>query len=229
MITTNIYTRVYRVHFGGSAGTAFSIEVEGKQYVVTAKHLLTDKEIYSINIDYDGTFCRIPCRLVGYSKDNMDVVVLALEQQIGHTLPAPPSRNKLAFSQEVYFLGFPYNMRVDVGAFLKYPTPFVKKAIISGMEPGKYGALYLDGINNPGFSGGPIVFEPHGSNTFHICGVVSGFRTEDIIALKGEDEAETDLVVRLNTGIIIGCPIEAATDVIAENPIGFRLPTASSQ
>jgi hypothetical protein len=63
MITTNIYTRVYRVHFGGSAGTAFSIEVEGKQYVVTAKHLLTDKEIYSINIDYDGTFAEFRAAL----------------------------------------------------------------------------------------------------------------------------------------------------------------------
>jgi hypothetical protein len=228
MITSNIYTRVYRVHFGGNdAATAFSIEVEGKQYVVTAKHLLPAKNICSINIDYDGKFCRIPCRLVGYGKDNTDVVVLTLEQQIGHTLPAPPSRDKLAFSQEVYFLGFPYNMRVDVGAFLKYPTPLVKRAIISGMEQGRYGALYLDGINNPGFSGGPIVFRRNGSNRFHICGVISGFRTEDIIVLKGDDEAKTDLVVRLNTGIIRGCPIEAATDVIAENPIGFPLPAAS--
>lgn len=223
MITTNIYSRVFRTHFGGDVGTCFAIEIDGKQYIVTAKHLLPSRDPPTIiNIDYGGVFLKGPCKLVGYGKDNTDIAVFAVPKQIAPVLPAPASRNDLAYGQDVYFLGFPYNLRIDLGmSQSKFPIPLVKKAILSGMEPGKYGTLYLDGINNPGFSGGPIVFAPHGKpRDFCIAGVVSGFRTEDIKALKGDDEDETDLIIRLNTGIIIGCSIEAATDVIIDNPIG---------
>lgn len=227
MITSNIYYRVFRTCFGNTTGTCFAVEVDEKQYIVTAKHLLTPRQVpTSILLDQGGAFYQFPCTFVGYGKDDTDIAVLSLQQQIAPTFPAPATRAGMVYAQDVYFLGFPFNLRFDLEiSASKFPFPLVKKAIVSGTEEGRYGVMYLDGHNNPGFSGGPVVFKPPGSNVFQIMGVVSGFRTEDVKALKGTDEKETDLIIRLNTGIIVSYPIDAAIDVIKENPVGFPVGT----
>jgi hypothetical protein len=56
--------------------------------------------------------------------------------------------------------------------------PFVKKAIISAYDVvNGINIWYLDGINNPGFSGGPVVFNRHGSTDWHVAAVVSAYRS----------------------------------------------------
>ena len=223
VVTFDILDLVFRICLGCDVGTAFAIEVDERQYIVTAKHLtVPGHQPTSLEIDYKGRFRDIPCRFVGYGEGDSDVVVLAASQQLAPGYPTSPSRAGLGLSQDVYFLGFPYNMgavREEIGTF--FPMPLVKKAITSGSEPGRYGALYLDCHNNSGFSGGPIVSRPNRKQDLQICAVVSGFRTEDVRALKGTDEDVTDLIVRLNTGIIIAYPIDVAIEAIRSDPIGF--------
>ena len=225
MITSNIYQRVFRVCFEQDSGTGFTIDVDNRQYMITAKHLIKNhKNLSTIGVDWKGVFHQLPCKMVGTDRD---VAVISLERQLSPLHPAPPSSANIPYSYDVYFLGYPYNMRINVGEMNNhFPIALVKKAIVSGIEDK---IMYLDGYNNPGFSGGPIIFKLPTHDVWHICGMISGFRPEDVKLLKGEDEEETDLIVRLNSGIIIGYVIEVALDIIAKNPIGFLLSPPPSQ
>jgi hypothetical protein len=100
--------------------------------------------------------------------------------------------------------------------------PFVKKAILSAMSTeNEVEHLFLDGHNNPGFSGGPVVFKTHGSNDLKVAAVISGYRyTEGPVFSDG---SAMPLVYRYNTGIIVAHSIRIATDLIAANPVGFPI------
>src|SRR5690606_36920648 len=83
--------------------------------------------------------------------------------------------------------------------------------------------ILLDGHNNPGFSGGPVVSKiPNTNNEFNVVSVISGFRADQQHALINNQP--TAITFRSNTGIIISYPISLAIDLIAANPIGFLVP-----
>ena len=71
----------------------------------------------------------------------------------------PPSINGILYGQEAYFLGFPFDLEwevADEALNRSFPLPILKRSIVSAMLfdiPQKL--ILLDGINNPGFSGGP--------------------------------------------------------------------------
>ncbi len=124
--------------------------------------------------------------------------------------------------QEVFFLGFPYNLFADIGATNRdFPLPFVKRATLSSMsnDPNE-DILFLDGHNNLGFSGGPVVFKAPGAQDFRVAGVVSGYRFEEEPIYSGD--TPTQLAFRYNTGIIISYSIRHAVELIKANPIGVQ-------
>jgi len=125
----------------------------------------------------------------------------------------------LIYGQDVFFLGFPYDLlgRIILGSE-GYPLPFVKKATVSLFDSR---VIYLDGHNNSGFSGGPVVFPQTGKNEYRVAGVVSGYveRPEPVF----DGEHKTPLVYQYNTGIIVAHNIKAALDLITLNPIGCAL------
>ena len=42
MVTVNVHMRVYRIRRGKFEGTCFAIDVDGRQYMVTANHVVPD-------------------------------------------------------------------------------------------------------------------------------------------------------------------------------------------
>ena len=82
--------------------------------------------------------------------------------------------------------------------------------------------MILDGHNNPGFSGGPVVCHiADRNNELTVIGVVSGYRADSIPVLhKGK---ETELIYQYNTGLVIAYKINLALELINENPIGAEL------
>src|SRR5262245_26406361 len=111
--------------------------------------------------------------------------------------------------------------------------------------------VFLDGHNNPGFSGGPIVYRDLERRDFayKVAGVVAGYhfgatpvlKPEEIKLeqVKPEDIAQGRIIqrdgrpfrlndieqlVKFNTGIVVGYEIEHALDLINKIPIG---PTTS--
>jgi len=162
----------------------------------------------------------MPARLIGHAAGDIDLAVLSVDRPLSPPdLPLEPAMKGMIFGQDAFFLGFPYN---DLSRYAfgrdGFPLPFVKKAILSCFDGG---LMYLDGHNNPGFSGGPVVYVPAGERDFRVAGVVSGYRFEAKPVMSGP--LATGLVHHENTGIVIAHSVDHAVDLIRANPIGCRL------
>ena len=72
--------------------------------------------------------------------------------------------------------------------------------------------LYIDGFNNPGFSGGPIVFWSFTKHNYEIIGVVKGYREDTAKVLVNGKQIDSNILV--NSGILIGYSIEHAIQAI---------------
>lgn len=154
--------------------------------------------------------------------------------------------------QEVSFVGFPYS------SFLRYPNlpnvmGLVKHATVAGFDshPDQhYQIIQLDGYNNPGFSGAPVVFHHYADpqSERRVAAVVASFlydaaqvvtKTQELHPgqVKRRDlDAGTVVVsittgkyyrvkptnelVKLNTGIAYAWDIGSAVDLIKKHPIG---------
>ena len=99
--------------------------------------------------------------------------------------------------------------------------PLVKGGILSGMKfENKVSWLLVDGHNNGGFSGGPVVFKLLGSEkaVWKIAGVISGYQIEGV---NVRDQAGRIIgSAEGNSGILVATGIETALKLIESNPIG---------
>ena len=110
--------------------------------------------------------------MVGLDREN-DVAVFATGVKLGPRYPLSIGMAGVILSQEVYFLGFPYSMITYWNESKVAPLPFVKKAIVSQIELSEHSSiLYLDGHNNPGFSGGPVVCKLPKHTDWMVVGVI---------------------------------------------------------
>ena len=221
MITANFIHRTFRIRRGSSIGTAFTIDVDQRQYVVTARHVVEGFDDKSdVGVFGNGDWTEIAMSLVGHGDGETDVSVLAPENPLSPPeLPIHASSAGMTYGQEVYFLGFPYDILgstifTDQG----YPLPFVKRATFSCFAGDAY---LLDGHNNPGFSGGPVLFGSPGVPPTNVGAVISGYKfiSEPIY----HQSVATDLSFKYNTGIIVSYKIEKALALIGSNPIGATL------
>jgi S1-C subfamily serine protease len=207
-------------------GTAFTIDQDGRQYFVTARHVCpTISDGNSISVCRHRQWTEWQVKVVGIGSDEAidnDVVVLALDDQISPSFPMRATSEDLVWGQDVFFLGYPYGIYTSANANDGYPLALIKRGLMSGStgEQGRPETFLLDGHNNPGFSGGPVVFRPANKPKadFRVMGIVSGYRTEDVsITFDGKP---TGLASRANTGIVVCPSIKQVTDMIAAHPIG---------
>jgi S1-C subfamily serine protease len=207
---------------GNDIGSAFTIERQGRQYLITARHLVAQiKDGDSIELLKEGRFSTYTVKRIPVEPPNADVAVLVLPSPLPGTLPIAVD-GAMTLSEELYFLGFPYGLVIP-GVVLDsgFHLPLVKRGIVSGfgLQDG-VNFLLLDGFNNRGFSGGPIVRGTPADRPT-IIGVVSGYRYEDEpIQLKGKP---SDYTYQANTGIVIGIGIRHAIEAIDKKPIGPRI------
>lgn len=179
LITTNIIQRVLFVNYQQSVGTAFTVEKNNKQYLVSAKHVftkLTKPDV--IRIFNDNVWKDLDVKPIFCEDNSIDIIAFDLgDKKITPTHKIELGVGGINYGQDAFFLGFPYSKFTDSGQINnKYPFPFVKKAIISAIDKG---VLFLDGHNNRGFSGGPVVVVKD-DRTIKVIGVVSGFLTDDV-------------------------------------------------
>jgi hypothetical protein len=108
--------------------------------------------------------------------------------------------------------------------------------------------ILLDGYNNPGFSGSPVVFRDLSQSrmVFKVAGVVSGYLPNVSPVMKEQEIQQTqvtaedladgniiqkqgryyrlkpldDEVVKLNTGIAVAWDISSAVELIRRHPTG---------
>ncbi len=154
--TSNVLYRVLRIRTAGSTGSAFTIEVDGKQYLITARHLLKDfGNEGEVELWIAGRWSKVRVRAIYPSKEVVDVAALDLGRPVTITLPLEPSSGGLTLGQQVYFLGYPYGLGTTSSAPAPPgfgELPFLKSGIVSALDDRDPEAsiLYLDGQNNPG-------------------------------------------------------------------------------
>ena len=159
-------------------------------------------------------------RLVGHGAGDVDVTALAPQTLFGASHPLRTTTAGLTLAEDIYFLGFPYGLSMEVKTELNegFPLPLVKKAVVSalGLEDAP---MFLDGHNNIGFSGGPVARRGTEKEQT-VIGVVSGYRY-DRHKVRDENGNETSYTYDTNTGIVIAHDIRHALALIAKNPIGI--------
>jgi hypothetical protein len=232
--TINMYQRVWMIKTKHGRGPAFAADVDGREYWITAKHVLTgakgkpfgtitEKTVTLELLDPGGDGERWLTNnfTVLQSAEDVDIVVLAPQKSILEDVhPSPELTGSLLFGGNCEFMGFPYGggwrLKTEVG---RYWVAYTKKCSISGMDSDAHLRI-LDGINNVGFSGGPVFIGT--GKDLKIVGVVSGYWLEPTEVIKGKPVPAADPkdVVNVNTGFILAYDIKIANDLIKKNPIG---------
>jgi hypothetical protein len=183
-VTSNVLKRVVRIEINGGSGTAFTLDVDARHYLVTAKHVIATLKgpEGTIKVCGDGGQCVDTPVTVLRCSDPVDIAVLVPKKVLTATFALPADSAGMILGQDVYFVGYPY-----ADPLLNTITPalenigFIRKAVWSA-QTRKDDAItmYFDGRNNAGFSGSPIVFLEQGKSgyDFKVAGVVSGYRTD---------------------------------------------------
>ena len=244
--TADVLQRVFMIDYKNERGTVFSIDIDGGEYWVTARHILTgakskpygnypDKTIEVKILDQkgDGTKWNPEKFTVLQPAGDIDIAVLVpAAPLLTEVFESPPTTSAgMMIGGKCEFLGFAYGGGWR-GKFVKgssmgegtYWLPFIKHCGVTGEDTDKQ-VWFLDGINNPGFSGGPVIFDT--GPQLKIAGVISGYISEPAEVIRGDVHAAKDVPadrVNLNSGFIVAYDIRYAVDLIKKNPIGPKFP-----
>ena len=219
MVSSSILYRTFRIKYKDKVATAFTIEKGNVQYIVTAKHLfynVCSGNKVTIAVLNSYKYNEVSVEVLFHKNDALDCAVLKLTpyKEITKRFSNENTLDGVVLGQDVYFLGFPYNYD-DILSELPQtavPVPFVKKACLSGISKDR-GTIFLDGINNPGFSGGPVCFKDSKTGNFKIAGLINGYQYTKIPVYSADNNI-MDYYIRENTGIIYACSIQKVFEVI---------------
>ena len=124
--------------------------------------------------------------LLIHNNPNIDIAVLRLNTNDLKKNLFDIGNKNYYLSQDCYFLGFPFGLKMEDSKMKinnGFPIPFVKKGIISSFitDSNNVTQIFIDGHNNPGFSGGPVVVENIDKSEYkmRIIGVVSAYLNQE--------------------------------------------------
>ena len=150
-----------------------------------------------------------------HTNRNVDIAIIKLSEKVSQVSENGTGKFKLSeiisqgdgisldttlvgFGIETFFYGFPLTNMGTEALGIKFPL--VKNAVLSGMV--KYNGvdvLVLDGHNNRGFSGGPVVVYDTSKKKMCLIGVISGYFPESRSVQYKGDRLSFDE----NSGIIL--------------------------
>jgi S1-C subfamily serine protease len=203
------------------SGTCFAISDSTNEFIITAKHLFRrvtqsgDSILVKININKIETLFH--AKVFFHSNPLIDLAALKLNKKISQTKTLNLKDGDSYFlGQDCFFLGYPlYNIGT---IFQNSKIPFIKKCIISALyEENGIDLILLDGHNNPGFSGGPIITYSDKMENQFIIGVVSGYiyQLNDIkLGLNSNNSIQQTIRINENSGIIIAYPSKYIKEII---------------
>lgn len=277
-VTINALLRTFMIETNVGRATTFSIDVDNREYWITAKHVFTGvrtgpagvfttkrvqanilSQVGEGDDGHDQHWMTETFTVIDPGKD-IDILVLVPDRILlpsysrDFTLKA--GSEGLPLGGDCEFLGFPYGGGwKSEWADAKQPDkpswrwlPYIKHCTPSAQLREKGLSIWvLDGINNEGFSGGPVLFAT-GPNQ-KVFAVISGFHTEPLEVLpdprpgerrtssippppelpgnKNNEPAKE--IVNVNSGFILAFDIGPAIKAIQENPVGPLRPEANSR
>ena len=139
MITSNVLVRVRRFRYGNETGSSFLLERDGKEYLVTARHLVKNiRSSDTVAIFHEDRWKQLDVNLVGLGDGDIDVAVLApsiRQLPASYELPVQGDpKSVISLGQDVYFLGFPYGLQTETPLTGGFPVALIKKGVISSMS-----------------------------------------------------------------------------------------------
>lgn len=222
---------------GRPVGTAFMLDDSGRRYLVTARHVVANLPTCNGQMQafLKGRWVPLRVRQILFPESSdADVAVLDIDSKADDEFTiSATSRDGSdgpTFGQQLWFLGYPLwsvehphgiSSSFDAGTKL---IPFIKRGTLSAIDGSnpKSVVLYIDGFNNVGFSGGPIVYWSFSARAYRILGVVRGY-LYDPAALDANGQKvqvdvngeKVDVRALSNSGILVGYSIAHAIESIA--------------
>jgi len=183
----------------------------------------------------------------------IDIVVLAADQLLSPRASGMKMATQTSVGADCTFIGYPYGAtyRARFPDGIYYRIAFTKHCTVSNRigvkADGSDLAWWLDGINNGGFSGGPVLQNTGDQQV--VFGVISGYHFDIAQVYKKPAEKKatkqsakvpstgnktspqiekpampTDSYVKENSGLILAFDIDHAKKAIEANPIGPKRP-----
>lgn len=198
----------------------FVIDSDTSNYLVTAKHLFPNNrnsDSVRFEIFKDTSWLTLRGKIYYHDSFFVDIAVIKINEKLKDFSPYKMKSFEYVLGDDGYFLGFPYGFKTSDKdkVNLGYPFPMIKKATFSGVEliSGNISVLYFDGMNNPGFSGGPILMpDRFETKRLQIAGVISAYYPQN-------NETKTPfgtIKYSENSGIIIAFAAEQIYEVLAK-------------
>ena len=154
MVTSNVIHRTFHIRLEGNSGTAYAVDLEGRQYLITARHVFQNAEtVQTIDIFHEKRWRSLNVEVVGIGEDAIDIAVLACPVRLAPQLPLELGTEGLVYGQNVYFLGFPFGRDSGQECMNRnFPMPFVKSGVVSALPFESPKLIYVDARGNRGFS-----------------------------------------------------------------------------
>jgi hypothetical protein len=235
-IPTGMLSRVFPIRVGVDGGTCFVIDVNERQYLVTARHIVpTIEAADNVEIFHKNAWHPIVVHAIFPENKNIDAVALAASTEAMadlklSKLDIPLGSKDVIIGQKVFFLGYPFGLasrsknRNDL-------IPFVKAGILSAIDYRSQDVpvVYIDGHNNHGFSGGPVIFSNLVNNRqLQILAVISAYKNQqtNVMDVTVPDdptsESKTNKLqyVLENSGIAIAYQLNEVVEAIKKHGAG---------
>lgn len=182
-VSTDLVSSVFNIKYGNSTATGFLLSHNKELYLITAKHIfpnVSDSQKINIELFADSQWVNIPVSVLLHNNKSVDIAILKTNDTASFSF-IDLSSITFMLGDEGFFLGFPFglhssdNFRLNKG----FPVPLIKKAIFSGSVTSNGVITFiLDGNNNPGFSGAPVLFKNRsktGDQKMYLLGVISAY------------------------------------------------------
>jgi len=200
-VPSNVLRRIILIQAGTQAGTAFTIEVDRRQYLVTARHVVSGlKPEDTIEYFKDNLWKKLAVKVVRYPDENaIDIAILVPPKQITVDLPLEATSQTVYLGQDVYLVGFPLGFGSNAPASINagFPIPFVARGTFAAqINNAGTSVMIIDGMVNHGLSGAPVVYRDlnQQGNVFKIAAVVQGFKNDGARVLQREQEVDPKIV-----------------------------------
>lgn len=175
-------SNTFNIQYNGESGTSFLAKYQENTYLITAKHLFNTKDtLVSFSLAKDSISYSLEGQIFFHKNPFVDIAVILPKNPIETSIAYKLAGNGTTLGDSGFFLGFPYGLKsIDKeNVNQSFPIPLIKKAVLSGvLEENKALNIILDGHNNPGFSGGPVLFRNRRNSKdldWYLIGVISGY------------------------------------------------------
>lgn len=220
-LTLDVIGRVFQFKYEGGTGTSFIIHKDSTNYLITAKHILKNTangESIKFGIFQDNAWALFKGKVYFDKNKDVDIAVIVVDGLGFSKSSIEIGDTKTVLGDEGFFLGFPYGLKTnDHGKINKgFPFPLLKKAVLSGsITENGVSNIILDGHNNPGFSGGPVLFQDRlakSNDKYYLVGVISSYWAQ-----KNNVKTPFGLLeYSENSGIIIAVGSKHILDIITQ-------------